>query len=915
MELADLPHRRVGISVGKKRCRSCGATVHLGNGLCLNCLLRDATDPARVRSDRETFNKALDRADKGRPKRRFPNHEMLEEIGRGGMGIVYRAREIRSGRVVGLKCMHAADACCDQLLARFRREAETVARLNHPNIVPVYFVGDSEDGLPFFTMKFAPCGNLHQARPDELRANPRKAVLVILKVALGVQYAHEHGVLHRDLKAANILVDERNEPLVSDFGLAKWMNDSGPLTRTLNTFGTVGHVAPEQLHGSAACLTAAADIYSIGVVLFELLTGELPVTAEDPLAHMDRAEASRSRLRSIKRRLDRDLRTICARCLEPRPLDRYQSCAALASDLQSWLDDRPITARRVSVSIRVGRWIRRDRKLVATIGMVLILLGTSITWQIHSRKLQAAAREGILAMRSVAVIPFLNLDNVTNEPILAESLANSLERELCALGPAKVIKMTTPETFPNSGSVEQVKEIGRSAKARAVLTGTVRTVDGKNRISLQLLDAATAEPLLVQFLDLADKVGSNRIAEGKFSRECYSILSVKNWSELKQSKEDPGLRDDITREAILAGRDLTFRYTANDFDHAIALLKKAIHAQPNSALAHSYLASAATARTHFIADSRYLKIGEEAAAKAIQLAPFSRDAHRALAGVYYQQGRFTNALEEGMQTVESAGLEEKLARFIGMTCDTLGRPDRALGWLSLASRMRGTPGDVDAQIGDCWVKLADDERALAAYIRSQELQPGCAQGAIGICHMRMLEGDFRNARELYESGGWENSNVNDSKAIAAQIEFFARDFEKAQRLYDDLVKVDADGGGAFYGAVTYQSALGRARQATGSTFSGNELLKRSLKQQVDAIQREPENPEAFYRLASVESALGLLDDSLEHLYKAVLLGWIDYRSLDLDPRFDGIRQTLEFQDVVRDLSTRVADMRSKSERN
>jgi len=247
-----------------------------------------------------------------------------------------------------------------------------------------------------------------------------------------------------------------------------------------------------------------------------------------------------------------------------------------------------------------------------------------------------------------------------------------------------------------------------------------------------------------------------------------------------------------------------------------------------------------------------------------------------------------------------------------MTFDTLGRPDYALNWFTLALHLRGTPGDVEAHIGDCWVKLGDDHRALEAYARSAELQPDRPQGAVGICHTRMLEGDFEVARKLYQISYWKNhEDLGDNKAMAAQVEFFGRNFKAAGKLYNELAAADADGGGAFYGAVSYQSALGRARQALGDAEGGKALLKECLARETAAVDHEPENPEAAYRLAAVEASLGMLESSLKHLGTAASLGWIDYRSLALDPRFDRLHQSAEFNKILKEFSTKVANLRAK----
>jgi serine/threonine-protein kinase len=294
---------------------------------------------------KETLKAVLDEIDVRDTDWRIGNYQILEKIGRGGMGVIYRGRQRHSRRIVALKRILGFHADSPETLARFRREAEAAASLDHPNILPIYEVSESEDGLPFFSMKFAAGGSLLDAAPT-LRNEPRRSVALMAKVARAVHYAHLQGVLHRDLKPGNILLDGRGEPLVSDFGLAKWLDTSSDLTRTLTIFGTPGYIAPEQARRSGTTLTPAADVYSLGAILFELFTGRTPFLGEHALAVIQQAsEKPAPKLRSIAPALDRDLETICAKCLEREPQVRYQSAGALADDLERWLDGRPIVAR------------------------------------------------------------------------------------------------------------------------------------------------------------------------------------------------------------------------------------------------------------------------------------------------------------------------------------------------------------------------------------------------------------------------------------------------------------------------------------------------------------------------------------------------------------------------------------------
>src|SRR5439155_12648236 len=208
--------------------------------------------------------------------------------------------------IVSLKRILYCHADSQQTLMRFRREAQAAAKLDHPNILPIYEVSESE-GLPFFSMKFAGGGSLLEAAPA-LRSEPRRAVVLIAKVARALQYAHDQGILHRDLKPGNILLDGHSEPLVSDFGLAKWLEPIGDLTRTPSIFGTPGYIAPEQVNGSSGKLTPAADVYSLGDVLFHLLTGRPPFTCEHVLKVIQQTtEKPAPKLRSLASALDRDL--------------------------------------------------------------------------------------------------------------------------------------------------------------------------------------------------------------------------------------------------------------------------------------------------------------------------------------------------------------------------------------------------------------------------------------------------------------------------------------------------------------------------------------------------------------------------------------------------------------------------------
>lgn len=303
---ADVLSNFVQEAVNILPCPRCGSPARVGHGYCLSCVLEQGLD-----GDREntvTWDDLLEEVNVRGAEWRIGNYQILQQIGRGGMGVIYRARQRNSQRIVALKRILTVHADSPEALTRFRREAATVATLRHANILPIYEIGETEDGLPFFTMKYAAGQSLLDAA-RQLRGDARKAVRWMAKVSRAVQYAHHRGVLHRDLKPGNILLDESGEPLVSDFGLAKSLDTPSDLTQTLTSFGTPGFVAPEQAHGPAKDLTRAADIYSIGAILFYLLTGRPPFAGENALAVLKQAsDKAAPKLRTFAPELDRRFR-------------------------------------------------------------------------------------------------------------------------------------------------------------------------------------------------------------------------------------------------------------------------------------------------------------------------------------------------------------------------------------------------------------------------------------------------------------------------------------------------------------------------------------------------------------------------------------------------------------------------------
>jgi TolB-like protein/predicted Ser/Thr protein kinase/Flp pilus assembly protein TadD len=498
-------------------CENCGETIFGDEpkGLCLACVLESGLGPitdepvagvdssaVAAYSAEATAKAGSAKADDSGPAADllidFGDYELLEEIGRGGQGVVYRARQKSLNRTVALKVIGLGQWATQAHLKRFRREAESAANLDHPCIVPIYDVGERE-GSCYFSMKFIDGGQLDEVT-KRTPILSRNAAELIAKLARTVHYAHEHGILHRDIKPGNILVDAKGEPHLTDFGLARLLETKSTVTHTMDVLGTPSYMAPEQASGHNEQLTSATDVYGLGAVFYQLLTGHPPFagrTTYETVRLVLEAEPRQPRLWNPK--IDRELSTICLKCLEKDPKRRYSSALALAEDLEHWLKHEPIRAKRSGFFTHARKWAQRKPAIAALIAS-LVALVAAMGWNVWKSELFRAAPE-----KSIAVLPFENLSRDPDNAYFAEGVHDEILTNLARIADLKVIGRTSVMQY-KSGAARDLRKIGRQLGVANVLEGGVQRSGNRVRVTAELVNTRTHRQLWGQTYDqdLAD---------------------------------------------------------------------------------------------------------------------------------------------------------------------------------------------------------------------------------------------------------------------------------------------------------------------------------------------------------------------------------------------------------------------------
>ena len=925
-------------------CARCGSTSRVGRGLCLKCLLSagiNGNGNGKHSAIEPTLDDLLRDIHGQDGDWLLGNYQILEEIGRGGMGVIYRARQRHSRRIVALKRILSYHADSQDTLMRFRREAQAAANLDHPNILPIYEVGESHEGLPFFSMKFAGGGSLLEAAA-KVRSKPRRAVALIAKVARAVQYAHEQGILHRDLKPGNILLDGRGEPLVSDFGLAKWLEPTGHLTHTPTVFGTPGYIAPEQVNGSAGKLTPVADVYSLGAVLFDLLTGQPPFTGEHALKTIQQAtEKPAPKLRTLAPALDRDLETICAKCLERDPHARYRSAGEFADDLERWLHGNSIVARPVSPPVHLWRWMRRN-PIVA--GMSALLLGLAITVGVLIWKNEVASQGGPPA--GIAIVPLESLSPDKENAFFADGVYDGISTKLAKVANLKIISHNSVAKYRGAHNAQ---EIGRTLNVANVLIGSVRRDAGRIHLNVQLIDTRNNARVWAKEYDR--DLNDVFALQTQIAQKVADELGAKVSSTEKAAFDEPPTTDLIAYDAYLRAKDLIngipfSTRVKDDLLEAVRLLGQAVGRDRVFFDAYAQLAGAHD-RIYFLGfdhTAGRLKLSEAAIQWVRYLRPDSGETHLAVAQHLYwayqnydsareelatarrtlpnesripllagyidrREGRWGQSLDQMKQALELDPRNLSILQQTSLTYQALGRYKETIATLDKVLAI--APKDVAIKVWRAWVDLQwhSDPTPLhttidTALVRDPKTAPFIVLQWLDLAFSERDAAAAERALAAMPTGGCYDENIPfpDSwcRGLAARIrgdEPAARAaFASARQELEQIIRDQPDYAEALCAVGVVDAALGNKEDAIREGHRAIELIPVGK----NAIG----GARLIQYLAVIYASTGDKDGAIERLTEAAKLpgSHVTYGDLRLNPFWDPLRGDPRFDAIIASLA-------------
>jgi serine/threonine protein kinase/Tfp pilus assembly protein PilF len=859
------------MATATKVCTKCGAKIFADTrrDVCPACLLETGLG-LRADVNGEAINQTPGPC-KSRAARSakmlgdFGDYELLEEIGRGGQGVVYRAHQKSLNRTVALKVIGLGHWATEAHLKRFRREAKAAASLEHPCIVPIYEIGE-RDGSCYFSMKFIEGGQLDEVAKREPMPL-RRAVELIVKVARTVHYAHEHRILHRDIKPGNILLDRVGEPHLTDFGLARLVETESTVTRTMEVLGTPSYMAPEQAVGNNAQVTSATDVYGLGAVFYQLLTGHPPFaggTTYETIKLLLDTEPRQPRLWNPK--IDRDLATVCLKCLEKDQERRYSSALALAEDLARWLKHEPILARRIGVFTRGRKWLRRN-PASALLAASLVALAAASGWIVwKSELIRQPVTTSPPPEKSIAVLPFENFSDNKENSYFAAGIQDDVLTSLAQIRELKVISRTSVMAYQKPGA-RNMRQIGQALGVATVLEGSVRRTGNRVLVNVQLIDARNDRHIWAERYDraVADSIG----LQGELATQIATALKAKLAPEEKARLD---VRPTTNSEAYVLyltglGLEGTVNRSPERTIAAEQLYMQATALDPGFALAY---ARASILNSEMPSDDRAFKAKARAQAEeALRLSPTLGEAHMALGlCLYWGEKKYDAAVKEFEVAAATSPNNAEIYVYVAGIYRRQGRWRESVASFERALSLDPRNRSIAFHAGNNHLFLRDWAAAAVCFNRALEIAPDSVLPKIGLAYLEVLRNGHPAAgRKILQNIPARSDHYGHVTLGRWDLAMLERDYAAAEKILTDSPVEDFRRFGG--GPTTFY--LGRIALARGDIQSAQRYFAAATPDIEKRVRDAPDSGDRRARLGLLYAYMQRKEDAIRESRRAIEL--------------------------------------------